>query len=127
MRFLKILFGSLLFIIVFVALWQNIPSILDKDITFRLDLYWIRWESTPIPIYLITPLCFLAGLVLMGLVDVGTIFRLRRKVKKLERQLALVSPPSTGSLTYGSHSASSNDSDRSMDVSNGDSRHDAMS
>jgi len=107
MRLFKVLFGSLIFIVLFVAVWQNIPSILDKDITFRLDLYWVRWESAPIPIYLITPLCFLAGLVVMGIVDVGTIFKLRRRVKRLERQLALVSPPGSTSTAHALNETSS--------------------
>lgn len=126
MRLFKVLFGSLVFIVLFVAVWQNIPSILDKDITFRLDLYWVRWESAPIPIYLITPLCFLAGLVVMGIVDVGTIFKLRRRVKRLERQLAMVSPPVSTSTTYTPDETSS-DAKGKWGVSAGEERDDTAS
>lgn len=97
MRFLKVLSVLVIVLVLFIAAWQNIPPILEKSITFRLDLYWVRWESAPIPIYLITPLCFFAGLILMGIVDIGTIFKLRRRVKKLEKQLAAISPQELGS------------------------------
>ena len=92
MRMVKVIFLLFVFLILFIAVWQNIPSVLEKDIVFRLDLYWVRWESAPIPFYLITPLCFFAGIAIMGLFDIGTIFRLRRRVKRLEKELALVSP-----------------------------------
>lgn len=99
MRFLKLLLACLVFLFLFIALWQNIPSILEKDIIFRLNLYWVQWESAPIPIYLITPLCFFAGLALMGIVDIGTIFRLRRRVKRLEKELTSVYPPEKRSVS----------------------------
>ena len=92
MRFLKVLFGFLILLLLFIAAWQNIPPILEHSITFRLNLYWIQWESRPIPIYLIIPLCFVAGILLMGLVDIFTIFRLRRKVRGLEKELDRLRP-----------------------------------
>ena len=105
MRFFKVLILFLLFLFLFIAAWQNIPPILEHSITFRLNLYWASWESKPIPIYLIIPLCFFSGLVIMGLVDLGTILRLRREVRRLNKALSrvpsegesLLPEPSTGS------------------------------
>ena len=95
MRFLKVLFIFLVLLLLFIAAWQNIPPILEKDITFRLDLYWWEWASRPIPIYLIVPLCFLAGVVLMGLFDLANTLRLRRKVRTLEKELRNYGPISS--------------------------------
>jgi len=97
MRFLKILFGFLVLLVFFIAAWQNIPPILEKDIGFRLNLYWWQWESRPVPFYLIVPLCFLVGVALMGLLDLATILRLRHKVRTLEKELRMFSP--TGSYS----------------------------
>jgi|GEM_PF-3095305 uncharacterized integral membrane protein len=99
MRFLKFLLSFLVLLLIFIAAWQNIPPILEKDITFQLDLYWWRWESRPIPIYLIIPLCFLAGVVLMGLIDLGNILRLRHKVRSLEKELRMYGPPAPSPYT----------------------------
>ncbi len=99
MRFLKVLVSFLVLLLLFIAAWQNIPPILEKDITFQLDLYWWSWQSRPIPIYLIIPLCFLAGMVLMGLFDLGNILRLRHKVRSLEKELRLYGPPAPSPYT----------------------------
>lgn len=102
MRLLKVLFVFLVLLLLFIAAWQNIPPILEKDITFRLDLYWWHWESRPIPIYLIVPLCFLAGVVLMGLFDLASMVRLRHKVRTLEKELKACSPMSSYSFSEDS-------------------------
>ncbi len=99
MRFLKLLVTILVLLLLFIAAWQNIPPILEKDITLQLDLYWWSWQSKPIPIYLIIPLCFFAGMLLTGLVNFGTIFRLRHKVRALEKELRTYGPPAPAPYT----------------------------
>jgi uncharacterized integral membrane protein len=92
MRFIKVFFICLVFLVGFIAAWQNIPPILEQSITLRFDLHWLgdtlQWTTKPIPICLIIPLSFFAGLAFIGIVDIGTILRLRRRVKRLEKQLA---------------------------------------
>ena len=53
MKGLKILLILLVLVILMVAAWQNIPPILEKSITFQLDLHWAKWQTEPIPLYLI--------------------------------------------------------------------------
>ncbi len=87
MKGLKAILGFLGLVILLVAAWQNIPQVLEKDLTFKLDLYWVAWQTKPIPLYLILPICFLAGLVLMWVLDVGARLRLRRRIRLLEKEL----------------------------------------
>lgn len=87
MKGLKVIFALLAMLIVLVAAWQNIPPILENSITLRLNLHWIQWETDPIPLYLIVPICFLAGFGLMWILDFSTRMRLRREVRKLEKEL----------------------------------------
>jgi hypothetical protein len=70
-----------------VAAWQNIPPILEKSLTFQLDLHWAKWQTAPIPLYLIIPICFLAGFGLMWIIDLSSRMRLRRQVRVLEKEL----------------------------------------
>ena len=87
MKGLKAILGFLGLVILLVAAWQNIPQVLEKDLTFKLDLYWVAWQTKPIPLYLILPICFLAGLALMWILDLGARLRLRRRIRLLEKEL----------------------------------------
>jgi uncharacterized membrane protein YciS (DUF1049 family) len=87
MKGVKILLILLVLVIIMVAAWQNIPPILEKSITFQLDLHWAKWQTEPIPLYLIIPVCFLAGFGLMWIIDLSTRMRQRRKVRALEKEL----------------------------------------
>ena len=87
MKGLKVIFALLALLILLVAAWQNIPPILEKSITFRLDLHWVAWETEPIPLYLIIPVCFVAGFGLMWILDLTARMGLRRQVRALEKEL----------------------------------------
>jgi len=87
MKGLKILLILFALVILLVAAWQNIPPILEKSITFKLDLHWAKWQTEPIPLYLIIPVCFMAGFGLMWIIDLSSRMRLRRQVRALEKEL----------------------------------------
>lgn len=87
MKGLKIILVLIALSILFAAAWQNIPPILEKSITFQLDLYMVKWQTEPIPLWLIMPGCFLVGFALMWLIDLSTRMRLRRRVRVLEKEL----------------------------------------
>ena len=87
MKGLKLIFTLLALLILLVAAWQNIPPILEKNVTLRLDLYWVKWQTNPIPLYLIIPTCFVVGFGLMWMIDLSTRMRLRRQVRLLEKEV----------------------------------------
>ena len=87
MKGLKILLVLFALVVLLIAAWQNIPPILEKSITFQLDLHWAKWQTEPIPLYLIIPVCFVAGFGLMWIIDLSTRMRLRRQVRALEKEL----------------------------------------
>jgi uncharacterized integral membrane protein len=88
MKGLKIIFTLFVLVILLVAAWQNIPPVLENSITFQLDLHWIKWQTEPIPLYLIIPVCFVVGFGLMWIIDLSTRMRLRRQVRTLEKELS---------------------------------------
>jgi hypothetical protein len=87
MKGLKLILILIALSIFFAAAWQNIPPILEKSITFQLDLYWAKWQTDPIPLWLIMPVCFLVGFGLMWLIDLSARMRLRKQVRVLEKEL----------------------------------------
>ena len=84
MKGFKVLLLLTALTVIFVAIWQNVKPLLGLDVTFGLDLYWIKWETSPIPIIVLCPLAFFAGLALMYFVNMITILQLKKRVKSLE-------------------------------------------
>ena len=87
MKQVKVFVLFLVLVILVVAAYQNIEPIRGKAITLKLDLYFSKWETKPIPIAFIAPTCFLTGIFIMVLYNIGTTFGLRRQVKSLENAL----------------------------------------
>jgi len=88
MKGLKVILFCLVMIVLLIAVWQNIPPLLEESITFRFHIDYLDFsrQSKPIPVIFVVPLFFLVGMVFMYVVNLGTLFRLRRKVKRLERE-----------------------------------------
>ena len=120
MRFFKVVLLCLVFLLVFILVWQNIRPILQQSITLSFSLEWLKanwhWETQPIPICLIIPFFFFVGMGIVGIVDIGAILRLRRRVRKLEKERASVSPLATKSTSRLSRETPSWDADKKEDT-----------
>lgn len=92
MRQLKTIVVLLLVIIALTAAYQNITPIKGKAITLGLDLYLAKWETPPIPLGFVIVMCLLGGALIMAFVDVPVLFRLRKRVRELEKDLARYRP-----------------------------------
>jgi len=88
MRQLKTIVVLLLVIVALTAAYQNITPIKGKSITLGLDLYVHSWQTRPIPLGFVIVLCFLGGAAVMALVDFPMAFRLRKRARRLEKELA---------------------------------------
>jgi uncharacterized integral membrane protein len=98
MKGIKLILFFLAVIIVFILLWQNVPPLLENKITlgFRIgDPVGVDLATRPIPVLFLIPLFFFAGLVIMYLANWGSLFRLRRQVRRLEKELQGLRPPAT--------------------------------
>lgn len=85
MKQMKMMVLVLLFVLLVVIGIQNIEPLTGKYVTLQLNLFFSKWETKPIPLGFVAPICFLAGVFLMGLIDFSTLFRLRREIKQLRR------------------------------------------
>ncbi len=89
MKGLKLTLWIIVLLILLSMAWQNIPPLLDTDITLGYEIWRVgAWRSAPIPLYAVIIICFLAGLCLMWVLDLSTRMRLRRQVRTLEKELA---------------------------------------
>jgi len=89
-KIIKTFFIIVLFLMFLVLGIQNIEPLRGQHITFQLDLGIIAWETKPILLGLLIPFSFLVGLTLMFLYSFGTVFGLRRQVKKLTKELNVI-------------------------------------
>lgn len=87
MKGLKLVFWFVVFVLLVSLAWQNIPPLIETDITFGFSILKVgAWQTEPIPLYAVIIVSFLAGLCLMWVLDLATRMRLRRQLRILEKE-----------------------------------------
>jgi uncharacterized integral membrane protein len=80
MGYIKVIILSAVVALAIIFMIQNITP-LSHPLGIRLNLFFVRWDSTPYPTYLVILLAFFVGLLAASLVGIGERWRLRRQVK----------------------------------------------
>lgn len=80
MGYIKVIVLSAVVALSIIFMIQNITP-LSHPLGIRLNLFFINWESTPYPTYLVILLAFFVGLLSSSLVGINERWRLRRQVK----------------------------------------------
>jgi uncharacterized integral membrane protein len=106
MKYLKWSVKFLLISVAVIAAYQNITPITGKTITLRLDLHVASWESAPIPLGFLIVGGFLAGLALTAVRFFVSELRLRGRVRRLEKELAVYRPAVSESFSSESGGSS---------------------
>ena len=88
MKGVKLVLWFLVLIFLLSLAWQNIPPLIDTDITFGYRVWKLgTWTTEPIPLYAVIVISFLAGIAIMWMLDLSTRMRLRRQVRILEKEV----------------------------------------
>ncbi|MCF8032713.1 MAG: LapA family protein [Desulfarculaceae bacterium] len=80
MGYIKVIILSAVVALAIIFMIQNITP-LSHPLGIRLNLFFVKWESTPYPTYLVILLAFFVGLLATSLVGISERWRLRRQVK----------------------------------------------
>ncbi len=89
MKGLKLILWILVLVILLSLAWQNIPPLIETEITLGYEVWKLgSWSTEPIPLYAVILISFIIGLGLMWLIDLSTRMGLRRQVRNLEKELA---------------------------------------
>ncbi|MBU1275182.1 MAG: LapA family protein [Proteobacteria bacterium] len=80
MGYIKVIVLSAVVALAIIFMIQNITP-LNHPLGIRLNLFFVNWESTPYPTYLVILLAFFVGLLTSSLVGINERWRLRRQVK----------------------------------------------
>lgn len=87
MNYLKAIAVSALVALAIIFMIQNIAE-LSHPLALRLNLYFMRLQSTPFATYMIILLAFFVGLLSASLMGLLERFRMRGRIRTLEKQLA---------------------------------------
>ncbi|MCP4682250.1 MAG: LapA family protein [Desulfobacterales bacterium] len=82
MKHLKAILVALFILFLFILAVQNFDG-MATPVTFRINLIFIEYESSAIPLALVAVITFIIGLVFMGLYRISETFRLRGQIKTL--------------------------------------------
>lgn len=80
MGYIKVIVLSAVVALSIIFMIQNITP-LSHPLGIRLNLFFVNWESTPYPTYLVILLAFFVGLLAASLVGINERWHLRRQAK----------------------------------------------
>lgn len=89
MRFVKIIFASLLAILGIVFLLQNL-TVLDQTVQLRLDLYLKSFTSASIPLWLLILFTFFLGVFTASLYGLYELVKQRQTIRQLRQNLEIL-------------------------------------
>ena len=87
MSYIKAILLSAVVALAIIFMVQNMDA-LGHPLAIRLNLLFVKFESSPYATYLIILLAFFIGLFLASLLGIAERFHLRRNIKGLEKQIA---------------------------------------
>ena len=78
----------ILFVLLLVILAVQNYQVLTTPVKFNADLVFLRYETTEMPLALISVAAFVVGMLASGLYGLTERFRLKRQIKILTREAA---------------------------------------
>ncbi|MCL4557710.1 MAG: LapA family protein [Deltaproteobacteria bacterium] len=97
MKIVKQTTAVILILILFLVLYQNYDA-LTMEQSFRLNLHFIGWYTSPIPVWLIIFIAFAVGYAVAYVYGFMKAVSYRKRIKQLENELhapGVKSAPST--------------------------------
>lgn len=86
MGYIKIIVLSAVVALAIIFMIQNIQP-LSYPLTIRLNLFFVRFQSTPYATYLVILLAFFVGLLAASLVGISERWRLRKQARAQRKEL----------------------------------------
>lgn len=87
MRHLRAMF-IILFILLLVILAVQNYAVLATPVIFRVDLVFLKYETSEMPLALISVAAFVVGMLAAGFYGITERFRLKREIKVLTKDAA---------------------------------------
>ena len=84
MNHLRVIVAILFILLVIIVIVQNYQAF-SSTVTFRINLMFLNWESSPMSLYFVAVITFLIGVLSAGVYGITERFRLKRQIKNLTR------------------------------------------
>jgi putative membrane protein len=85
MSYLKAIFISAVVALAIIFMVQNIQP-LSHPLSIRLNLFFVKFETTPYATYMVILLAFFVGLLVASLLGLAERFRLRKRLRDLRKR-----------------------------------------
>ena len=89
MRYVKVIFGFILVLLGIIFIIENLP-VLQHAVTIKLDLYFLKVESAPIPLWVMVLFSFFLGVFTAFLYFFMEHFRQRQTIRQLRHNLEIM-------------------------------------
>ena len=86
MSYLKAIVLSAVVALAIVFMVQNIEP-LSHPLSIRLDLFFLKFASTPYPTYMVILLAFFVGLLAASLLGLLERYRLRKRLRQMRKEM----------------------------------------
>jgi len=89
MRFLKVIFGSLLAIFAIVLILEN-RAVLEHAVQLRFDLYVVNLQTSNIPLWVLILFTFFLGVFTASLYGIYELLKQRQTIRQLKHNVEIL-------------------------------------
>jgi len=89
MRFLRIIFTTLILLLAIVFIVENL-EMLRQTVTLNLDLHLVKWETPEVPLWVMVLFCFFLGVFTTALYGIYEVIARRQTIRQLRRNLYML-------------------------------------
>ncbi len=89
MRFLRIIFTTLILLLAIVFIVENL-EMLRQTVTLNLDLYVTKMETPAVPLWVMVLFCFFLGVFTTALYGIYEVLVQRQTIRQLKRNLEIL-------------------------------------
>ena len=89
MRFLRIIFTTLILLLAIVFIVENL-EMLRQTVTLNLDLHLVKWETPEVPLWVMVLFCFFLGVFTSALYGIYEVIVQRQTIRQLKHNLEIL-------------------------------------
>jgi uncharacterized integral membrane protein len=89
MRFLRIIFTTIILLLAIVFIIENL-EMLRQTVTLNLDLYLVKMETPEVPLWVTVLFCFFLGVFTSALYGIYEVIVQRQTIRQLKRNLEIL-------------------------------------
>ncbi len=90
MRFLKMIFSTIIVLLAIIFIVENL-EVLRQTVTLNLDLHLVKMETPEVPLWVMVLFCFFLGVFTAALYGIYEVVVQRQTIRQLKHNLEILS------------------------------------